>query len=547
MRARILLAATALFAAACSSATVETERADVASGPEPTVVGPKPTDAEPSMTSTTSTSSSTTNAEPATSEPPAESSSDPTVPDGDDAADEDDDASADSEDAIDELREPDLGVGDRLFPALGSSDVDVQSYAVRLTVDPTRETISASVTIEAAVAGDVRVLPLDQVDLQVERVEVDGASTTYETTDTELLIDLPAETGSNVEILVDYSFDPAGAQSAVGLPSGWFENERTNDSYVLNEPDGARTWLPSNDHPSDKAAWTFELTVPTGVTAAANGELIDQTTGGAGDVWVWAEPDPMPTYLVQLIIGSYEIVTAEPIISTTGRSIPITHVVPAGERSVFEPAFDSVGPQIEFFEELFGPYPLEQYGLAFVNDLSGLAMETQGRSMFGADDFASGELTFLAELLLAHELAHQWFGNAVSPAAWSDIWLNESLTTYAQWLWLDDAGLQPLERYADAMLAQRQTAGESTGEPSVPGMFGFLRYDGGATVVHALRLTIGDDAFFELMTSWIADNAGSSQTTDAFIELTEAVHGSDLTQFFDDWLFAGDLPDTYPV
>jgi aminopeptidase N len=315
---------------------------------------------------------------------------------------------------------------------------------------------------------------------------------------------------------------------------------------VLNEPDGARTWLPSNDHPSDKATWTFELAVPTGFAAAANGELVTRTRGDDGELWLWAESQPMSTYLVQVVVGNYEVVVTDPIESVSGKQIAMTHVVPVGERTTFQQAVDSITPQMAFFEERFGPYPLDRYGLAFVNDLSGVAMETQGRSMFGADEFSSGELGLAQQLLLSHELAHQWFGNAVSPAGWDDIWLNESLTTYAQWLWLDEIGLQPLEAYAGEMLARRQSDGESTGNPSVAEMFGFLRYDGGAPVVHALRRTMGDEAFFGLMATWIADNTGTSQSTEAFIALAEAVLGRDLTDFFDDWLFSGDLPDAYP-
>lgn len=510
-----MLLAGAIVVASCANANVETERADVAVGPIPTVPG-APGDA-------TIDDEATPTALPTTSEAPETTEPEP-----------------------ERTRDPDLGLGDDLFPDLGSSDVDVQSYLVRLAIDPTLDEIDGAVTIEAEVADDIAVMPLDQIGLDVERVEVDGIEVGFGLTDTELLIDLPPDIAAMVTVRVEYSFVPSGATSAVGLPAGWFVNAATDDSYVLNEPDGARTWLPSNDHPSDKAKWTFEVTVPSGTTAAANGELIARTVEGDADVWIWAEFEPMPTYLVQMIVGSYEVVVADPVLLASGREVPLTHVVPTGERTEFEAAFESIGPQMDFFEQRFGPYPLERYGLAFVNDLSGLAMETQGRSMFGADDFAADAPAFLQELLLAHELAHQWFGNAVSPASWGDLWLNESLATYAQWLWLDDAGLQPLDEYATQMLARRQSDGESTGEPSVPDLFGFLRYDGGAPVVHALRLTLGDEPFFELLSTWVADNADTSRSTDDFIDLATEVHGSDLTEFFDDWLFAGDLPDEYP-
>ncbi len=114
-----------------------------------------------------------------------------------------------------------------------------------------------------------------------------------------------------------------------------------------------------------------------------------------------------------------------------------------------QPYFDLTDDQIAFFEPLFGPYPLDQYGLAFTESPPGLAMETQGRSLFSRDDFPAGEPGFVQHLLLSHELAHQWFGDAVTPGEWSDLWLNESFATYAQWLWLDHVGFTVLEREAD--------------------------------------------------------------------------------------------------
>lgn len=538
MASRCVLLATAVVATACATATVETERADSVVGATPTVPGP-PDDSPPSTATSTQTSDPTATTSTDDTDPDSTSEVATTPP-----ADDTEEGNLDQESG--ETREPQLGVGDVLFPETGSSDVDVQSYLVQIDIDPDREMMDGVVTIVADIADEIDVVPLDQVGLDINSVEVDGVDTAFETTDSELLVTLPDDSGSTVTVRVAYSFDPSGARSAVGLPAGWFENERTNDSYVLNEPAGARSWLPSNDHPSDKATWTFEVTVPAGVTAAANGELVTRATVDGVTTWVWSELEPMPTYLVQLIVGNYEVVVAEPIASSTGSAIELIHVVPAGERTTFEAAFESIGQQMSFFEERFGPYPFERYGLAFVNDLSGLAMETQGRSMFGADDFTAGELTFVADLLLAHELGHQWFGNAVSPATWSDLWLNESFATYAEWLWLDEAGRQPLVPHAELMLAQRQVDGESTGEPSVSELFGFLRYNGGAPIVHALRLTLGDDAFFTLLSAWTADNFGTSQTSAAFIDLAEEIHGDDLTVFFDDWLYSGDLPDVYP-
>ena len=434
------------------------------------------------------------------------------------------------------------GLGDELFPELGAPGVDVVSYDVVLDVDVMAGAFDARVGIVVDVAAGLDQLALDARDFDVDTVVVNGEDASFEQFVDELVIDLPVDRTAQVDVIVTYSAAPDGGLSRVGLPAGWFVTD--GGAYVLNEPDGARSWLPSNDHPSDKALWRFEISAPGATTVSANGTLIER--GGDEQAWVWQSADAMPTYLVHLVIGDYDLVEPGVIDLDSGKQIPITHLVPAGTASDHQIYFDQLEPQLAFFEARFGPYPLSEYGLAFIDSPPGLAMETQGRSLFAARDFASGELGFVQHLLLAHELAHQWFGNTVSPARWSDIWLNESFATYAQWLWLDEADVAPLQIQADRALRGRQDGSQATGAPLVENLFGFESYDGGAVIVHALRLEMGDDAFFALLQKWLNDNASTSQSTEAFIDLAEQVADRDLTTFFDDWLYATDLPDEFP-
>ena len=443
----------------------------------------------------------------------------------------------------------DTGLADRLFPDLGAPAVDVISYLVKLEVDVDTGSFDAIVNVIADVDISVRQMALDVAGFTVDSVQIDGEDAAFEQPGDELVIELPADSGRRVNATITYSAAPDEAFSAVGLPAGWFQTD--GGSYVLNEPDGARRWLPSNDHPSDKAAWRFEITVPDGVTVSANGDLVQ--AGGAGVPWIWQMSEEMPTYLVHLVIGDYDVVDGGTLSSVDGDDIELTHLVPAGERAEFQRFFDATPQQFDFFEERFGPYPLDDYGLAFVDSFPGLAMETQGRSLFSQLDFqASGlggdraQINFLQQLLLAHELAHQWFGNAVSPATWSDIWLNESFATYAQYLWLDEIGLVDLNTEMSQLLLERQTGDVATGTPTLESMFGFESYDGGSVVVHALRLEVGDDAFFKLLAEWIGSNTGTSQSSDAFIALAQDLTGADLGEFFAAWLYATSLPEEFP-
>jgi aminopeptidase N len=206
--------------------------------------------------------------------------------------------------------------------------------------------------------------------------------------------------------------------------------------------------------------------------------------------------------------------------------------------------FDSIGDEISWFETQFGPYPFSRYGLAFTDSKSGLAVEMQERSLFSRDDFTSGLLGENEQGLLSHELAHQWFGDAVTPNRWTDIWLNESFATYAQWMWLEHAGFTSVTEAAQLALARRPSG--ATGTPSLEEMFGWNSYEGGAVVLHALRRTIGDRQFFEVLRRWVADNNGMSRSTADFIHLAESVSGQSLQSFFAAWLYAEKVPTKFP-
>jgi aminopeptidase N len=196
---------------------------------------------------------------------------------------------------------------------------------------------------------------------------------------------------------------------------------------------------------------------------------------------------------------------------------------------------------------VFGPYPLDRYGIAITDSFVGLAMETQGRSLFSPPTWSQPVTATSRSLLLSHELAHQWFGDAVSPARWIDIWLNERFATYGSGCGSSTSGFTTVESEASFALGNRQGgSGDPTGTPTPQSMFAYNAYDGGAVVLQALRLTIGDDAFFETLRSWVQDNLDTSRTTDDFIAHVEAVSGQQLDDFFQTWLYADILPVAFP-
>lgn len=435
--------------------------------------------------------------------------------------------------------ERDPGPDDPMFPRLGNAGIDVEHYDLYLDYDRTTATLEASVALDVVLTDERDQIRLDAVGLDVEQVTVDDQGVDVEVGPDKLTIPLPAGTADDdrVRVVVDYSVVPSPSESAVGLPVGWFAT--AGGSYTTNEPDGARTWMPCNDHPSDKATYDITISVPSGTTGIANGDLVSHTTSGGVDVWHWRDAAPMATYLLLVVTGDYELVEAQ-----GPHGLPLTSAVLRGDRSVMRPFLDSIDDQIAWFEQWFGPYPFDRYGIAMTDSPGGLAMETQGRSLFSRDDFGSGVLYETTEMLLSHELVHQWFGDAVTPSRWSDIWLNEAFATYGEWMWLDHVGLQQLGTRAEGTLLERPFG--SSADPVVTDLFGYNSYAGGAVVLHALRLTVGDDVFFDILRRWAQDNVGTSRTTADFIATAEAVSGRSLTDFFDAWLFAELLPSSYP-
>jgi aminopeptidase N len=426
------------------------------------------------------------------------------------------------------------GVGDALFPDLGNPGLDVTHYDVALSYVPGSGLVEGVVTLDIVLTTARDTITLDSLGPTISEVTVDGDAVPYEPQPPELFIDIPdSSAGDQLQVLVRYEVRPQPVASDAGISLGWFETD--GGSFVLSEPEGARYWLPSNDHPSDKASYTFHITVPVGTVAVANGELTDRHVALTNETFVWQEERPMATYLVQVLTGDYVLVDA-----TGPHGLPLSSVVLNADRELAQPSLDLISEQVAFFETQFGPYPLDRYGIAITDSFAGLAMETQERSMFSRDDVLG---PYPPTDLYAHELAHQWFGDAVSVEEWGDIWLNESFASYAAWLWLEHEG-ESLDALADSALAARYPGATAT--PSVPEMFAYNSYEGGAVVLHALRKEIGDDAFFTLLRRWVADNNGTARNTTDFIALAEEVAGRSLTDFFATWLFAATVPSQYP-
>ncbi len=434
------------------------------------------------------------------------------------------------------------GLGDPYFPTLGNGGYDVDHYLIDLTVNPDANTIDGLAQISAAATTDLDTLNLDFLGLTVDAVTVEGAPAAFTRQDGELVVDpeprLPA--GEGFVVTVAYHGTPENLRT-IGFPLGWVD--AGDITYVIAEPDAARTWFPANDHPSDKATFTFRITVPEGLTVAANGTLAETVPGPSTTTFVWEMTRPMATYLATVVIGDLVRIERE----TTG-GVLLRDYLPADMGATVPGPLARAGEMLEFYAGLFGPYPFTEYGHAVVPGVPG-ALENQTLCLFGRDMLESstqgyGEPT--VEEIVAHELSHQWYGDSVSPATWQDIWLNEGFATFAQWLWVEhDRGRAA---YDETIAGNYGFLAEAPhpvpGDPGASGeqMFSYSVYLRGGLTLHALRAEVGDDTIIAILRAWAEQHAYGNGSTAEFIALAEEISGVDLGTLFDAWLYQPELP-----
>ena len=438
------------------------------------------------------------------------------------------------------------GIGDLLYPGLGNGGYDVQHYTLDLTVAPQTDTLTGDVTIDATATEALSRFNLDLIGFTISQITVNGADATFSRSGQELTITPadPLADGAAFTAEVRYSGVPKRLTSvALPVQTGWVGYNGGNPncpcSYVLSEPDGAADWFPVNDHPLDKATYTFHITVPKPYTVAANGDLQGVVDHGDTTTTTTEVTAPMASYLATVDISQFDLVT-EP---GTQSGVPIRNYFEKGVSQTTRALFDQQDAMIAYFETLFGKYPFDVYGAVMLNTRTGGALEAQTLSIFGTDTISRNNPE--SETIIAHELAHQWFGDSVSLGDWSDIWLNESFATYAEGLWIEHtSGKAGLQNWVQD-IAQYITGDKSVvppGKPPADDLFNAGVYYRGALLLHALRLTIGDAKFFQLLQTWASTyQYGNARTAD-FIALANQIGGQDLTTLFNAWLYAAQVP-----
>ncbi len=424
---------------------------------------------------------------------------------------------------------------DPYAPQSGDPRFHVAEYRLALRYRVLTNRLDGEATIIAVAAEPLNDFRLDLVGLKADRVRVDGDKrTAFRQSSRRITVTptTPIAAGEEFRVSVRYSGSPGPRTSRWGQV-GW---EHLEDGIlVASQPVGAPTWFPCNDRPADKARYRIDLTLEEGYTVAASGRLASHVTSSGRSTWTFIDDIPTASYLVALHIGRYRT-EALPL-----GSVPGAVFYPAELRARVRSDLAQLPGMMALFEHCFGSYPMTRYDVVVTPDALEIPLEAQGMAVFGSNHL-DGEGS--SERLVAHELAHQWFGNSVGIGTWQDIWLNEGFSCYAEWLWSEESG--GLSAHQQAKHHHEQLADLpqdlAISDPGVHDMFDDRVYKRGALTLHALRRVVGDEVFFAILRDWCDRNRHATGSTAEFIALSEALAGVELDTLFSQWLDQTKLP-----
>ena len=427
---------------------------------------------------------------------------------------------------------------DPYLPGNGNFGYRVSRYELDVEYKVNINRLAGTATITAVTLASLRTFSLDLSDaLSVSKVSVNGhrpANFGRSRGKLDVTLATPLAAGAALSVTVRYSGTPKPIRSLWGDVG--FE-ELTSGALVAGQPNGAASWFPCDDHPSSKASYRIAITCENPYYAVANGKLESRKTRAAMTTWTYEQPEPTSTYLVTLQIGQYEHhrLTKQPV--------PMNAVRPQRLHAQFNHDFGRQPQMMKLFVKLFGPYPLSNgYTVVVTDDDLEIPLEAQGISIFGANH-CDGQRS--AERLIAHEMAHQWFGNSVTARRWRDIWLHEGFACYAEWLWSEESGGRTAGQLAQHYHHRLRHSPQDLllSDPGPRDMFDDRVYKRGALTLHALRGRIGDENFFDLLREWTSRYRHGTAVTDDFTGLAANYSDDSLRPLWQAWLYSTDVPD----
>jgi len=429
---------------------------------------------------------------------------------------------------------------------------DVRHIRIEVALDFDRRSIAGTATHRLTVISDgLAWLEFDQAELAITAVRIDGKPAAFETGAGKLAITLagPMRTGAELEIAIDYSAHPRRGLYFVGPDSGY--PDKPVEAWTQGEDEDSRYWFPCYDYPNDKATSEVIATVPDRFIAVSNGALIEKSTDKARgtSTWHWRQDVPHSAYLITLAAGDFVEMRDH------AGATPVLYYVHPGREDDARRAFGNTPRMIEFFERIIGvPYPYAKYSQIAVADFIFGGMENTSATTQTADTLhdARAHLDSTSDPLVAHELAHQWWGDLLTCRDWAHAWLNEGFATYFEALWAEEN--LGADEFAWNLRQDRESYfGEEAHRYRRPIVFNRYRepielfdrhlYEKGGLVLHMLRRLLGDTNFFGALKLYCERHRGRNVITQDLQTAFEDATGRNLDWFFDQWVYKEGHPE----
>ena len=461
------------------------------------------------------------------------------------------------------LSVPDAALGDSLFPTIGNGGYDVRHYDLDLNYVVASKRLEGTATIDAVATQRLSRFTFDLTAYNVvRRVTVDGRPARFAVDAKRSKLEITPPRGirdrRRFRTVVRYGGVQRPFPGTTGLKEGWIPNSKSG-AVVVGQPICAMGWYPNNNVPADKATYTIRLTVPRGWSALATGVLSSRRAGKATSTFVWKETAPTSTYLVSVSVGKFDVsslnpakpVKTRPAAGSRNTPLPfytaITSSLPSRGKVQSAADLGRSSEIVDFYSSYYGKrYPFTSLGGIVSLQSFGLGLETQGKPTYAITSIDS---TYGPGIdLVAHELAHQFFGNFVTPARWRDVWLSEGMAVFSAWVWSSTGTFFPIaprDQYLD-VYANPQYPISWRVPPANPARPKDLfdadgMYRRAPATIEAIREILGNDTTFKaMMRRWLTEHAYGNATTEQFIALvkrTDPTRAARWTEFFRQWLY----------
>lgn len=428
---------------------------------------------------------------------------------------------------------------------------DVSDYSIAIELPDSGATIRAKATLSVTRTAPGDTLVLDLLDLTVDRVTVDGRAVKFSRTLETIDIPLPAKrVGATYTVAVDY-----GGAVKDGLIAR-VDSAGRSTYFGDNWPNRARHWIPSIDHPSDKATVTWRVNAPASLTVVANGRLVStRPVSGSSAVprteTVWRETRRIPVYLMVIAaapLTRYELGETACGLGEIQRCVPQFVYTAPEQASMLPGPFAHAGEIVRLFGRLVGPFPYEK--LAHLQSSTRFGGMENASAIFYSD--GAFRRRTMQDGLIAHETAHQWFGDAVTERAWSHLWLSEGFATYFAALWTRAARGDSAFRaqmagirstiLADTVAVTKRPVIDSI-ETNYLALLNRNSYEKGGFVLHMLKSQVGERAFFDAIRAYYSKHRHGTAVTDDLRAEMERESKQSLAWFFDQWLRRPGYPE----